>query len=91
MFAIDTDLQGEVLREANVKELEEPSGIALALRDWSHAAHFSQLSFRQVDGSTRAHIGRWERSLLVHGPFLNLPSGRSAPGCALPLDGALSG
>ena len=37
------------------------------------STHFSQLSFRQVDGSTRAHIGHWERSLLVRGPFFNLP------------------
>jgi hypothetical protein len=59
MTVIDTDLQGEALREANIKELEKPSGIALALRDWSQATHFSQLSFRQVDGSTRAHIGHW--------------------------------
>jgi hypothetical protein len=34
-FVIDTDLQGEALREANIKEpLEEPSGFALALRNW---------------------------------------------------------
>jgi hypothetical protein len=40
MFVIDTDLQGEPLREANLKEpLEEPSGFALALRDWPQATH----------------------------------------------------
>lgn len=41
MFVIETDLQGEALREANIKEpLEEPSGFALALRDWPQATRF---------------------------------------------------
>lgn len=49
MFEIDTDLQGEALREGNVKELEEPSGIALALRDWSQATHSGQVNLGDAE------------------------------------------
>jgi hypothetical protein len=82
MFVIDTDLQGEALREANIKEpLEEPSGFALALRDWPQATpsrhsnrHCANGRFRVAEPPPEQSPDEdGERRLVGNGRVLCLP------------------
>ena len=79
IFIIDTDLQGEALREASSKELEEPSGIALALRDWPQAFRVIRRLPTRAEAPSHS-CGRWQASNNPKGKgeFADAESCRSA-------------